>query len=169
MNQHMNLKSILPWKKEERRPARKHADGDPFTLLQQRMNGLFDDFFGRPSSELWNRFSGGFAPQIDVSESDQEVRITAELPGLDEKEVDVTLSANLLTIKGDKREEQEEEKGNFWHSERHYGYFERTVQLPQGVDTDKAKAQFKKGVLKVTIPKRPEAQTSRRKIELLSD
>jgi HSP20 family protein len=165
----MNLTSIIPWKKEERPLARRHGDGDPLALLQRRMNGLFEDFFGRSSFDLWNGFEGSFAPRIDVSEGDKEVRISAELPGLDEKELDVTLSGNLLTIKGEKKEEQEEEKGAYWHSERRYGYFERSVPLPQGVDADKATAKFKKGVLKVTVPKKPEAQSSRRKIELLSD
>jgi HSP20 family protein len=165
----MNLTSIIPWKKEERAPARREGDGAPLALLQRRMNSLFDDFFGRSSSDLWNGFEGSFAPRIDVSDSDKEVRVSAELPGLDEKEVDVTLSGNLLTIKGEKKEEQDETKGDYWHSERRYGYFERSVQLPQAVDADKAKAKFRKGVLKVTIPKKLEAQSSRRKIELLTD
>lgn len=165
----MNLKSIIPWKKENRSLALGHGDGDAFALLRRRMNGLFDDFFDRPSSALWSGFDAPFAPQIDISESDKEVRISAELPGLDEKEVEVSLAGNLLTIKGEKKEEQEEEKGDYWHSERRYGYFERSVQLPQGIESDKAKANFKKGVLKVAIPKRPEAQSSRRKIELLTD
>ena len=162
----MNLKSIIPWKKEERPLATRRGDGDPFALLQRRMNSVFDDFFGRSSSDLWGGFNGGFAPQIDVSANDKEVRISAELPGLDEKEVDVTLTGDLLNIKGKRKEEQ---KGSYCHSERHYGYFKRAVQLPQGVDTDNAKAKFRKGVLKVTIPKKPEAQSSRRKIELLTE
>lgn len=162
----MNLTSIIPWKKEDRQVARRREDGDPFALLQRRMNSLFDDFFGRSSSDLWSGFGNAFAPQIDLSETDTEVRISAELPGLEEKDVEVTLSDNRLTIKGEKKEEQEEEKGDYYHSERSYGYFERSVQLPQGVDADKAKAKFKKGVLKVAIPKKPEAQSTRRKIEL---
>jgi HSP20 family protein len=99
---------------------------------------------------------------VDVSETGKEVRITAELPGLDEKDVEVTVTNNMLTIKGEK----EEEEGDYYHSERSYGYFDRTIALPQGIDADNAKAKFKKGVLKVTIPKKPEAQSSRRKIEL---
>ena len=74
-----------------------------------------------------------------------------------------------MKVLGREQEEQEEEKDSYWHSERHYGYFERTVQLPQGIDADKAKAKFRKGVLKVTIPKKPDAQSSRRKIELLTE
>ena len=158
----MNLQSIIPWKKEERSLARGRGDGDPFAQLQRRMNSVFEDFFGRSSSDLWGDDAGEFLPRVDVSETGKEVRITAELPGLDEKDVEVTVTNNMLTIKGEK----EEEEGDYYHSERSYGYFDRTIALPQGIDADNAKAKFKKGVLKVTIPKKPEAQSSRRKIEL---
>lgn len=164
----MNLNSIIPWRKDDRQMDRRREDGDPFAALQRRMNSLFDDFFGYSSSDWWGT-NGSFAPRLEVSETGKEIRISAELPGLDEKDVEVTFNGNMLTIKGEKKEEQEEEKGNYWHSERSYGYFERSVQLPDSVDADKAKAKFKKGVLKVTLPKKPEAQSTPRKIELLSN
>jgi len=160
----MNLQSIIPWKKEERSLARGRGDGDPFAQLQRRMNSVFEDFFGRSSSDPWGDDAGEFLPRVDVSETGKEVRITADLPGLDEKDVEVTVTNNMLTIKGEKKVEKEE--GDYYHSERSYGYFDRTIALPQGIDADNAKAKFKKGVLKVTIPKKPEAQSSRRKIEL---
>ncbi|MGA8480291.1 MAG: Hsp20/alpha crystallin family protein [Chthoniobacterales bacterium] len=160
----MNLQSIIPWKKEERSLARGRGDGDPFAQLQRRMNSVFEDFFGRSSSDLWGDAAGEFLPRVDVSETGKEVRITAELPGLDEKDVEVMVTNNMLTIKGEKKVEKEE--GDYYHSERSYGYFDRTLALPQGIDADNAKAKFKKGVLKVTIPKKPEAQSSRRRIEL---
>ena len=165
----MNLKNLIPWKKEERPLTRRREDIDPMTLLQRRMNSLFDDFFSDSSRDLWNGFSGGFAPQMEVSETDKEVRISAELPGLDEKDVEVSLSGNLLTIKGEKKEEKDEDKGDYRHSERSYGYFERTLQLPDGADVDKITAKCQKGVLKVTVPKKPEEQNARRKIELLGE
>ena len=158
----MNLQSIIPWKKEERSLARGRGDGDPFAQLQRRMNSVFENFFGRSSSDLWGDAAEEFLPRVDVSETGKEVRISAELPGLDEKDVEVTVTNNMLTIKGEK----EEEEGDYYHSERSYGYFDRTIALPQGIDADNAKAKFKKGVLKVTIPKKPEAQSSRRRIEL---
>ena len=158
----MNLQSIIPWKKEERSLARGPGDGDPFGQLQRRMNSVFEDFFGRSSSDLWGDTTVEFLPRVDVSDTGKEMQITAELPGLDEKDVEVTVTNNMLTIKGEK----EEEEGDYYHSERSYGYFDRTIALPQGIDADNAKAKFKKGVLKVTIPKKPEAQSSRRKIEL---
>src|SRR5215210_6466251 len=100
----MNLKSLIPWKKEDRTLARsRREEGDPLMELQRRMNSIFDDFLCRSSSDLWNPFGNGlgsFAPQIDVSETGKEVRISAERPGLDEKDIEVTLSGNMLTIKG---------------------------------------------------------------------
>ena len=163
----MNLKSIIPWKKEQRALARRPSDGDPFVQLQSRMNSLFDDFFGPPGSSLWAGDGGAFMPQIDVSETGKEVRVTAELPGLDEKDLDVSVTENVLTIKGEKKVEKEAEEGDYYHSERSYGYFNRAIQLPPGIDAGQAKAKFKKGVLKVTIPKKPEAHASHRKIEVL--
>src|SRR5258708_14977086 len=160
----MNLQGIIPWKKEERSLTRGRGDGDPFAQLQRRMNSVFEDFFGPSSSDLWGDDAGEFLPRVDVSETGKEVRITADLPGLDEKDVEVTVTNNMLTIKGEKKVEKEE--GDYYHSERSYGYFDRTIALPQGIDADKAEAKFKKGVLKVTIPKKPEAQSWRRKIEL---
>ena len=163
----MNLQSTIPWKKEERSLARGHGNSDdPFAQLQRRMNSVFEDFFGRSSSDLWGDATVEFLPLVDVTETGKEVRITAELPGLDEKDVEVTVTSNMLTIKGEKKVEKEEEEGDYHYSERRYGHFERTIALPQGIDTDNAEAKFKKGVLKVTIPKKPEAQSSRRKIEL---
>ena len=113
------------------------------------------------SSDLWGDAAGEFLPRVEVSETGKEVRITTELPGLDEKDVEVTMTNNMLTIKGEKRveKEEEDEEGDYYHSERSYGYFDRTIALPQGIDADNANAKFKKGVLKVTIPKKPEAQS----------
>lgn len=159
----MNLQNIIPWKREGQSTARMRENGDPFTQLQRRMNSVFDDFLGHSSTDLWNGSS--FLPQVEMSETAKEVKVTAELPGLDEKEVEVTVTDNVLTIKGEKKEEKDEER-DFYHSERRYGFFQRSVGLPGGIDADKARARFKKGVLKVSIPKKPEAQSKRRKIEL---
>src|SRR5260221_3040084 len=117
----MNLQSIIPWKKEERLLARGRGDGDPFAQLQRRMNSVFEDFLSRSSSDLWGDAAGEFLPRVDVSETGQEMRITAELPGLDEKAMQVAVTSNILTIKGEKKVEEEE--GDYYHSERSYGYF----------------------------------------------
>src|ERR1051325_5682575 len=161
----IDLQSIIPWKKEERSPTLRRENGDPFSQLQRRINGMFDDFLGRPLSDSGN----GFWPQIDVTETAKEIKIIAELPGLDEKDVDVSVLDNMLAIKGEKTQEKEKEEHDAYYSERSFGSFERTIALPQGVDTEKVNARFKKGVLSITIPKKPEAQTNRRKIELMED
>lgn len=163
----INLQSIIPWKKEERSPALGRENGDPFSQLQRRINGMFDDFLGRSFSDLGN--GREFLPQVEVTETAKEIKITAELPGLDEKDVDVSVLDNMLSIKGEKIQEKEEEEHGSHYSERSFGAFHRTIALPQGIDTEKVKARFKKGVLKITIPKKPEAQSNRRKIELMEE
>src|SRR5258707_10287364 len=114
----MKLQSIIPWKKEERSLTRGRSDGDPFAQLQRRMNSVFEDFFGRSSSDLWGDAAGEFLPRVDVSETGKEVRITAELPGLDEKDVEVTVTNNMLTIKGEKKVGKEKNEGNDYTSSR---------------------------------------------------
>lgn len=165
----MKLNQILPWSKDGHQLARTREEGDPFNLLHRRINHLFDDFFGSQLSNPWNANRVDFAPRIDLSESGGDVRISAELPGLDDKDVEVTLVDNMLTLRGEKKAEHEENHEGYYHCERSYGSFERTVQLPDNVDTDKAVAKFKKGVLQITIPMKPGSKASRRKIELQTD
>jgi HSP20 family protein len=107
-------------------------------------------------------------PQVDVDETAKEIRVTVELPGMEEKDLEVSLVEGALTIKGEKSEEHEEEKGDVHRSERQYGMFERTIPLPSEVDADKVQASFKKGVLKITLPKTKEAQSNRRVIPVQS-
>src|ERR1700737_936396 len=140
----MNLQSIIPWKKEERSLARGPGDGDPFAQLQRRMNSVFEDFFGRSPSNLWGDAAGEFLPRVDVSETGKEVRITVELPGLDEKDVEVTVTNNMLTIKGEKEVEKEAEEGDYYHSERSYGYFDRPLRRPRGTGAENPKRKSKK-------------------------
>lgn len=104
-----------------------------------------------------------------MTETGKEIRVTAELPGLDEKDVEVTVLNNMLTIKGEKSREKVEEEHDSYYAECSYGRFQRNIALPDGIDADKVKAKFTKGVLKITIPKKPEAQSNRRKIELMQD
>ncbi len=153
----MEIKSMLPWRREHAVAAR-----DPFLALRREMDALFDGFFGA---------TGGvqtletFEPRVDVAENDKEVRITAELPGVEEKDVEVSLSRDAITIKGEKREEKEEKGKEQYRMERSYGAFRRSFSLPCEVDADKATASFKKGVLTVMLPKTAEAAKSK-KIEV---
>ena len=107
-------------------------------------------------------------PTVDVSETDKAYEITAELPGMDEKNVEVKLANGSLTIKGEKQDEKEEKKKDYHMRERSYGSFERSFQVPDGVDADKIEANFKKGVLTVILPKSAEAQKAEKKITVKS-
>ena len=166
----MALKELIPWKKTDRSMALRHNQNqsmfDPFEQFRSEMDRMFDNwltpFTGRTS--LMDRSFGNFVPNIDVHETDKEVRVVAELPGMDQKDVEVTLVDGALQIRGEKREEHEENKRDFYRQEVRYGAFERMIPLPAEVDPDKVKAQFKKGVLKITLPKTAEAQSNRRTI-----
>jgi HSP20 family protein len=164
----MSFKSLIPWNKQNRKnemtPARRQQfESDPFALLQHEMNRVFDIFhgdfdgFGAQGGAAW-------MPLVNVSESEKEVKVSAELPGLEEKDIDVTLADNVLTIKGEKKAEHEEQDGNYHRVERSYGSFVRAIPMPVDVVADKVGAAFAKGVLTVTLPKSPEAQQSVKRI-----
>ncbi len=141
----------------------------PFESLRREIDRLFDSFhggagrlpFGRPGFDLelaWPREpSWSLAPAVDVAEKENEYEITAELR-VDEKNIDIKLSNGMLTIKGEKKEEKEEREKDYYLSERRYGSFTRSFQLPEGVDAEKIEATFAKGVLTVKLPKTAEAQ-----------
>jgi HSP20 family protein len=150
----MTLKSLIPVG-SERGMAR--FPSNPFSALQQEIDRLFDGFSrglaGFPSSELM--------PSMDVSETDKEIEISTELPGLEEKDVQLNLSDNVLTIRGEKKNEREETGKDYRLVERSYGSFTRSVRLPDGVNADNIKAEMAKGVLKVTVPKPAPAQSKK--------
>ena len=146
----MNLKSLLPVGREYQ----------PFATLQREIDRLFDEFGrGFPAAR-----GQELTPRLDVTETDKEIEITAELPGLEEKDVQINVADNVLTIKGEKKAEKEEKDKNYRLVERSYGAFSRSLELPSGVNTDQIKASIAKGVLTVTVPKPAPAQT--RKIEV---
>jgi HSP20 family protein len=154
----MNLKSLIPVGRQ-RDMAR---TDNPFFSLQREIDRLFDDF-GRGFPALGNGFGNGAAmmPTMDVAETDKEIELTAELPGLEEKDVQINVADNVLTIKGEKKAEKEEKDKNYRLVERSYGSFERSLQLPDGVDADAIKASIDKGVLKVVVPKPAPAQVKK--------
>ena len=106
------------------------------------------------------------SPAVDVVEKPTAYEITAELPGIDEKNIELKLANSNLTIRGEKQEEKEEKKKDYYLRERHFGSFERSFGVPEGVDADRIEASFKKGVLTVTLPKKPEAQNAEKKIQV---
>ncbi len=140
----------------------------PFHSLHREIDRVFEDFnrnFGLPAMRgAGDAASGLLSPSTDVVETDATVEITAELPGVNEDDIDVTIADNVLTIRGEKKAESREEKDNVHVVERSYGSYQRSWRLPSDVDADKIDAQFKDGVLKVVVPKPPEAETKTRKI-----
>ncbi|MGM4985564.1 MULTISPECIES: Hsp20/alpha crystallin family protein [Rhizobium] len=146
----------------------------PFETLRREIDRVFDGFrpfdWRLPSKMLdfevprISRAEWQIAPAIDLVEKDGGYEITAELPGLDEKNVEVKLSNHTLTITGEKSEEKEDKRKDYYLSERRYGSFQRSFQLPEGVDADKIDAQFAKGVLTVKLPKTAEAKKAEKKI-----
>lgn len=128
-------------------------------LLHRSIDDLLEDFFGGLPTE---RDAIGIAPRFDVSETDTAVIIEAELPGMDEKDIELTLQDNILTLKGEKKREEETKKKNCYISERSYGHFQRSLQLGSGVDSEHVDAAFKNGVLTINIPKlEPEKSQAR--------
>ncbi len=141
----------------------------PLDKLRQQVDHLFDDFNHRPGlspfgrglfdiEPLWRGdLIGHRMPAVDITEKDNRFEITAELPGMDQKNIEIKLSNGSLIIRGEKKQDKEEKRKGYYLSERHYGAFERVFNLPKGVDAEKIDASFSKGVLSISLPKKPEA------------
>ena len=147
----------------------KREEYTPFALFRQEMDKLFDNFFRGFEMEPFMGRLGAFSPSVDVKESDKEIRVSAELPGMDDKDIEVSLNRDSLTIKGEKKEEKEDKGKDYYRMERSYGSFSRTIPLPAGVDMDKVKADFRKGVLMVTVPKTAQAIKETKKITVKAE
>lgn len=162
----MSFRDLVPWGFGKITPKEKYET--PFETLQREVNSLFDNFF--KGFDLAGLDSGArFTPRVNVTDSDKELTVTVELPGMDEKDIDVSLTKDSLTVKGQKKEEKEEKSKGYYHMERSYGSFSRTIPLPCDIESDKAEAAFKKGVLSITLPKTAEAVKETRKIAIKSD
>jgi HSP20 family protein len=163
----------LPTKPQEEESERERR---PLATLRREVDRLFDDLYMWPRSlgrtvfdvePFWRgELSFGKVPAVDVAEKEKEYEITAELPGMDEKNIDVKFADGILTIKGEKTEEKEEKKKDYYLSERRFGSFHRSFQVPARVDGDKIEASFKNGVLTVVLPKSAEARQSEKKIAI---
>ena len=171
----------LPVKTEEKKTEAQATSLQawrPLGALRREIDRLFEDFdrdfwrlpFRRSLFDiepLWRReLSWAAAPAVDIIEKDNAYEVTVELPGLDEKNIEVKLVNGSLTIKGEKKEEKEEKKKDYYLHERHFGSFERSFRIPDTVQADKIEAAFKKGVLTVTLPKKPEVVKPEKKIEV---
>lgn len=148
----------------------------PFESLRREVDRLFEDFnltlrlpFRRPAFDVepfWQPESWIAAPAIDLVERDIAFEMTADMPGLEEKDIEVKVANGVLTVKGEKEESKEDKKEDFHLRERRVTSFERSIRLPETVDEDKIEASFKNGVLTVMMPKKPEAQRPTKKIEV---
>lgn len=171
----------LPIKTESKTVEHKAAAPQarhPLETLRREVDRLFEDFgsdfwrapFRRSALDVepfWRReWNLAAMPAVDIVEKDNAYEVTADLPGMDEKSIEVNVANGTLTIKGEKREEKEEKKKDYYLHERHFGSFQRSFRVPDGVDADKIDAQFKKGVLTVTMPKTAEAQKPAKKIDV---
>jgi len=159
----MTLRELSPFKRKNV-PMRRETD-TPFAL-----DTMFEDFFhGFDIGPQWTHRLGSFNPRVDVTESEKEIKIAAELPGIDEKDIDVSVTRDTLTIKGEKKEEKEEDGKDYYRMERSYGSFCRTIPLPVEVDTEKISASYKKGILNIKIPKSAKAIEGKKKIAIQAD
>ena len=155
----MKVRSMLPtlW-------GESASERVPFRALQQVVDKLFNDFTS--DLPLVGRWNGRLAVQVDVAETGKTLEVTAELPGVNEKEIDLSLAGDILTIKAEKKSDKEEKTKDYHLVERSYGTFERSMRLPFKADPAKIDAKFDKGVLKLVVQKPAEAQTKMQKIEV---
>lgn len=159
------MRPLLPLR-GSRQDLSREESADPFLSLHREIDRIFEDFtrggFFPPRTET----AGARLPRVNLSETEAALEVEVELPGIDEKDVDLTITDDQLRVKAERKEEHEEKKKDYHLVERSFGAFERVIALPFAVDPDKAKASFVKGVLTVTLPKPPQASSRTRKIEV---
>jgi HSP20 family protein len=160
----MNMRDLIPWgRNQQTTPSRYRDEGDPFMTLHREMNRLFDDVFrGFDMAPFGGVSRMASWPHVEVVDNDKDVRISAELPGLEDKDVEVLIGDGVLTIRGEKKSAIEDKERAF--SERTYGRFERRIPLAWEVEEDKIEASFKNGVLTVTLPKSAESRSEVKRI-----
>lgn len=165
----MSMRDLIPWGKGPSQSPAVYRDieQNPFLSLHREVNRLFDDAFrGFDLPSTFGRLpsvSVGW-PNVEIADSDKELRVTAELPGLEEKDIEVLLEDGILTLRGEKKSETEDKERQF--SERFYGRFERRVGVGSDIEQDRVKAGFKNGVLTVTLPKSEGAQRKAMRIAI---
>ncbi len=147
--------TLIKWQKKQ---------DDPFQDLlgiQNEVNRLFDFSLGR-----WSASPSSWAPAMDILQNKDNIVVKAEIPGMDEKDVEITLEGSTLQIKGEKKYEKEEKEEDRYHSERFYGKFQRIVELPSAVDTTAVKATYRQGILEIVLPKKEELKPKQIKVEV---
>lgn len=158
--------TITPINKERSLPLLSDTEW-PLYSLQRAVNHIFQDFFRNGetmSPALVSEQLEKFAPKIDLSETEKEYMVKAELPGMNQNDIDISISKDMLTIRGEKKQEKEENVKGYYRMERSYGSFCRSIALPTEIEMDKADASFKNGVLNVSLPKTKQAQQESKKL-----
>src|SRR5579859_4623341 len=140
-----------------------------FATLQDRINRVFRDSYSGGASQDDSLTTSSFAPAVDVYEDEHKVSLKIEVPGIDEKDIDVRVENNTLTVQGERKIEKEEKEENYRRVERQYGSFTRTFSLPHTADTEKVSARYDKGVLKIELPKKAEAKPKQIKVNIGSE
>jgi HSP20 family protein len=164
----MSVRDLIPWSRGNDAPSiYRGGDMDPFLSLHRNVNRLFDDVLrGFDTPSMFGRMmpGNGSWPSLEISESDKEIRVAAEVPGLDENDIEVLLEDGVLTLRGEKKSETEDKERQF--SERNYGRFERRLALGREIEEAKVAAAFKNGVLEVTLPKTAKARAHAKRIAI---
>jgi len=167
----MAITDLIPWRRRAGEIRRRGDYVDWVDSFHEEMDRMLGRFFRSFDIEPFTgrgllSSSSEFMPRVDVNEDEKEIKVKAELPGMDEKDIDLSLDKDSLTIRGEKKEETEDKGKDYYRSERRYGSFQRVVPLSTEVDEAKVEANFKKGILTVTLPKTPEAQRKHKRIEV---
>ncbi|GMV96591.1 MAG: Hsp20/alpha crystallin family protein [Phycisphaerae bacterium] len=155
--------NLIPWRSAKREGGSEGGELATFPRLRREIDGLFERFFRDPFGYPLDFWTGGTL-RTDLAESDDEVMVRVELPGVEPGDLEVKVAGNTLTISGEKKMEKEDKRRDYHYVERRFGSFHRSIDLPGCVDPDKVEAGFKNGVLTVTIAKRPEAKPRRIKV-----
>jgi HSP20 family protein len=151
--------NLMPWKNKRESLSDELA---PITALRGEMDRLFDSFFREPFGALdWPWGSGKWSPAIDVAENDKELTVQAELPGIDPKDLEISVTGNQLIISGEKKQSTERQGKDVYHSETRYGSFRRVLPLPEGIDTENVDAQYANGMLTLRLTKTSPASVKR--------
>ncbi|TCU41254.1 Hsp20/alpha crystallin family protein [Rhizobium azibense] len=169
----MSVRDLIPWARNSSEQAPAHfrdSDRDPFLSLHREVNRLFDDVFrgfgsGSPSFSRASAFGGGW-PSVEISDDERQIKVTVEIPGLEEKDIELLLNDGVLTLRGEKHSETEDKNRRF--PERHYGRFERRIPLDVEVEEDTVDARFKNEVLTVSLPKSEESKSQIKRIAIKS-
>src|SRR5512147_1294609 len=163
----MDIKNLIPFGKKN--VAVRREDDNPFAMMQREMNRIFDSFTRNWGEDAFPAAFGSFTPRMDMTEDAKAFTVTAELPGMSDKDIDLSLSGDTLTIRGEKKEEKEENGKNYFYSERSYGSFSRSIPMPRQIDAAKVAASFKKGVLTITLPKAAAAMEELKRISVKTE